>query len=393
MRVIYYIRRIVRSGGTKVLFQHVRALRGCGIEAELLTRQHRYANFYSLEPAIIHELNDRRLSADIAVVTRPSDLPPMVAALSNTETILCHFLQGDTVGDVRSRLHSVKILRKIARSPLNSLKEMITLHRRIHRIEKVYRMPTEKFAVSSHLCRLIEDGYGQRCFEMPNGVDLSIFTPLEGSPQDHGLWRLISIGSLKTKVKGIQDVLSAVAWLKKKGYPVHLTRVSIDPETDIERNSGLVDSYLCSLSEREVAQALRQSDLLLVGSLEAEGFGLPALEAMACGIPCVLTRIPCYLAWGSSLDFAHFVPPRKPEEIVLGVVRLMKDRDYRERIRQRGFEIARRYSLDLLGDRLVAYFGQLLNEKDQSRARKSSLNPVVYFPRKRGKVSSDRNPV
>jgi hypothetical protein len=71
----------------------------------------------------------------------------------------------------------------------------------------------------------------------------------------------------------------------------------------------------------------------------------------------------------------------------------MKDKDYRERIRQRGFEIARRYSLDLLGDRLVAYFGQLLNEKDQSRARKSSLNPVVYFPRKRGKVSSDRNPV
>lgn len=58
-----------------------------------------------------------------------------------------------------------------------------------------------------------------------------------------------------------------------------------------------------------VAQILRRTNGVLVSpSSEAEGFGLPPLEAMACGVPTVLTDIPSYRSFASPADYALFVP-------------------------------------------------------------------------------------
>jgi glycosyltransferase involved in cell wall biosynthesis len=73
-----------------------------------------------------------------------------------------------------------------------------------------------------------------------------------------------------------------------------------------------------------------------------EGFGLPPLEAMACGTPVVTSRI-------SSLpevvgDGALLVDPYSEEEIAQGIARVLDDEDLRQRLVERGLARAATYS-------------------------------------------------
>ena len=73
-----------------------------------------------------------------------------------------------------------------------------------------------------------------------------------------------------------------------------------------------------------------------------EGFGLPPLEAMACGTPVVTSRI-------SSLpevvgDGALLVDPYNEDDIAQGIARLLDDQDLRARLIERGLERAASYS-------------------------------------------------
>jgi glycosyltransferase involved in cell wall biosynthesis len=73
-----------------------------------------------------------------------------------------------------------------------------------------------------------------------------------------------------------------------------------------------------------------------------EGFGLPPLEAMACGTPVVTSRI-------SSLpevvgDGALLVDPYNEDDIAQGIARVLDDEDLRARLVERGLERAASYS-------------------------------------------------
>jgi glycosyltransferase involved in cell wall biosynthesis len=75
-----------------------------------------------------------------------------------------------------------------------------------------------------------------------------------------------------------------------------------------------------------------------------EGFGLPVLEAMACGTPVVTS------AAGSlpevAGDAAEFVDPRSVQSIAAGLRRVLGDRARWEELRARGLERARAFGWD-----------------------------------------------
>ena len=105
-----------------------------------------------------------------------------------------------------------------------------------------------------------------------------------------------------------------------------------------------------------MADILRASHVLIAGSREAEGFGLSALEAMACGVPCVLTAVPCYVGLDSPSDYAHFVPPRRPRALADGILKVMHDVQYRSFIVRRGLDVSRRHVLAEVGSKLASFF-------------------------------------
>jgi glycosyltransferase involved in cell wall biosynthesis len=96
-----------------------------------------------------------------------------------------------------------------------------------------------------------------------------------------------------------------------------------------------------SPGDQGLANLYRGAEGLLFPSLY-EGFGLPALEAMACGVP-VLTSNVCSLPEVVG-DAAVLVDPLEMEGIADGIRRLIEDDTLREGLRRKGLERARQFS-------------------------------------------------
>jgi glycosyltransferase involved in cell wall biosynthesis len=90
-----------------------------------------------------------------------------------------------------------------------------------------------------------------------------------------------------------------------------------------------------------------------------EGFGLPPLEAMACGVPVVASDRP---AMPEVLgDAALYAAPDQPQAIADALERALTDRALRDELRTRGSAQAARYSWQRAADETLAVYRRLLH--------------------------------
>jgi glycosyltransferase involved in cell wall biosynthesis len=74
----------------------------------------------------------------------------------------------------------------------------------------------------------------------------------------------------------------------------------------------------------------------------AEGFGLPPLEAMAAGVPVIVSKTTSFPEVCGSA--AAYIDPEKPESIADAVNNLIKDHTVYLQKRRAGFEQAQKYN-------------------------------------------------
>lgn len=89
-----------------------------------------------------------------------------------------------------------------------------------------------------------------------------------------------------------------------------------------------------------------------------EGFGFPVLEAMACGVPTLITSTTSLPEAGG--DGALAVPPGDETAIAEGLHRLLTDAALREALRQRGLAHAARFSWSETARQTVALYRHIL---------------------------------
>lgn len=357
MKIVYAIRHVGMTGGVKVFFQHVELLRKRGHEVFLIARYIDETWGFRVTPDIVPSFDDKYIpKADAIVVTTPKDVEVLWKIAQKRNIPLFHFMQGFEPDYVLERIHGKVIPDKFRRGGIavriKYLKKILGWKRKLKRFDALYRIPTIKMAISPHLVQAVANRYGMDCYLLPNGIDPSIFYPKEKELDYKDTLKILSVGNATIEYKAIPDIWKAVEILKKRGEGVFLTRVSPADIPEVEKNTGVVDRFFVRISEQEMANLYRQTHILISASTEIEGFGLPPVEAMGTGTPVILTRVSPFLAFDKIHDYAYFVNVHKPEEIAEGVIAIAQDKQLRDRLISRGYDIARKYSLEMVGQKL-----------------------------------------
>jgi glycosyltransferase involved in cell wall biosynthesis len=168
------------------------------------------------------------------------------------------------------------------------------------------------------------------------------FTP-RGRRYDPGYPYLLYVGSRKTH-KNLPRLLQAYSISGVRKEVRLLLSGCPDRQMLLEINRLQLgdDVAFAELeSDDALSEAYRGAIAFLFPSLY-EGFGLPPLEAMACGVP-VLTSNVCSLPEVVG-DAAVLVQPLDVEEIAEGIRRLVRDTALQSQLRERGLRRARLFS-------------------------------------------------
>jgi glycosyltransferase involved in cell wall biosynthesis len=212
--------------------------------------------------------------------------------------------------------------------------------------------------------------YGARPDQLvvgPMGVDTGYFVPAGARrPVDDGVVRIVSAGRLHW-TKGYEFALQAVHRLRQRGHPVLYTIAGGDDGGGGEvrltrRDLGLegVVSLVGHLDRAALRAAFADADVFLLSSV-SEGVSVAALEAMASGLPAVITDVGGMRDAVVEGDHGMLVPPRDAVALADAVERLILDSAARRTAGQRAADHAHdHFDLNPQVDRLVAVYEDLV---------------------------------
>ncbi|CAO5193106.1 MMP alpha-(1-_4)-mannosyltransferase [Frankia sp. AiPs1] len=172
---------------------------------------------------------------------------------------------------------------------------------------------------------------------VPLGVDADIFTPAPaGRVPVPG--RIVVVTSADVPLKGLGVLLEALAALRRERPGAHLVCVGKVREGGQAQRQvtelGLVDAvtFRSGVPEPELVDLLRSAEVAVVPSLY-EGFSLPAVEELSCGIPLVATTAGALPeVAGPDGEAALLVPPGDPVALAKAIRRLLDDPALRARM-------------------------------------------------------------
>jgi glycosyltransferase involved in cell wall biosynthesis len=157
---------------------------------------------------------------------------------------------------------------------------------------------------------------------------------------------MLFLGSIEPR-KNLPILVEALRELRREGRPQSLViagggeRGYVEYLRQLIARTGLLDDGGCVLTgpvaDADLPALYSMADAYVYPSVY-EGFGLPPLEAMACGVPVVL---PGNSSLGELYRDCSAVTEADPASLVEGLRRLLDDSDYRGNLVARGFERAR----------------------------------------------------
>lgn len=153
-------------------------------------------------------------------------------------------------------------------------------------VKLTYRLPFKKIAASKYVRdKVIAQSNKREKIPVVHGygIDFHMFNHKKRKKSNTSL-RILSVVSTYSYPKGIDLLAESVMRIKKRHPDYIFTLVSAEKEP----YADVFDYFYSGLSARELANIYKKSDILLATG-RSEGFFIPGLEAMACGVLFVTT--------------------------------------------------------------------------------------------------------
>lgn len=316
LRVTYLLEDTPLFGGVKVVLQQANLLARRGHEVVVVSPgpppdwfplRAEFRRTAGLDPPDLP-------AADVLVASYWTTIPRAVAG-ARSEVV--HYCQGFEASYTHNRAEHPAIL-------------------------EAYRVPLPAMAVSAHLARLLRERFGRPARVVPQPLEPGWRPQWRRRP--HRRPRILVVSPFEIDWKGVATALAAVVESRRRGLECELVRLSQWPLGAAERAILEPDEFHEHLRPVEVPRLVAGCDLLLAPSWEQEGFGLPVLEAMACGVPVVASDVSCFRDWTAGA--ARLVPPGDAPAFAAAAREILGDPRLWRRLRRRGRTVARQYRED-----------------------------------------------
>lgn len=208
---------------------------------------------------------------------------------------------------------------------------------------------------------------GRESFIAHSGADLERFAYVEREPPGKSL-RLLSSG-IFLSYRRFEDVISSIKLLGERGYHAELTVVG-DYTTDrkyhhalkrLAAEQGIAErvTFTGKITDAELGALLASHRIFIFPHLQSQSISV--YEAMACGLPTIVARLPG--AYETLVDGEHalFVPPRQPQAIAAAVAKLASTTELYCKISREGADLVRRrFSWSSYADEMLNIYNHVL---------------------------------
>lgn len=325
MRIVLCLPHLKISGGVRVMLTYARELKVLGHEVTVLA----------------HESSRRKLwfkkvfSPKLKWFALPQEVKVAYVSQTLADKTIARISPDVVIAD------SAPIAWWFINSPFKTV-EMIQHDERLYhgeplQVAEIYRSPLKKIVVSTWLKDRLKADFNVEAELLLNSFDRELFKPVPRTKANDGKIRVLVLDH-PYKWKGTEEAIKMVRELQLK-YP-QVVLMGLGARQDLEKNK--FDEFYFSPAQGKLAEIYSRADIFLCPSWD-EGFGLPSLEAMACG-----TAVVTYDN-GGSRDFAHdgetaLVSPRRDEQSLKNnLERLIVDKELRQKIAANGLRLAQNW--------------------------------------------------
>ena len=235
---------------------------------------------------------------------------------------------------------------------------------------KVARKLPRILTVSSNSYDDIIADYGvdpERLHIVHVGVDPQQFRPIDNVNVVPG--RLMTTASADVAMKGLAFLLEALAKLRAKDDSIHLVVIGKpkydSKATQLIKELNLAESieFVSGVTDQRIVELYNEAEVAIVPSLY-EGFSLPAIEAMSCGVPLVATTggaLPEVV--GADGVTALQVPPGDSDALAQKIGWALEQTNLRSVVGAAGRKrVIQNFSWKITAERTVEHYRALLAE-------------------------------
>lgn len=208
-------------------------------------------------------------------------------------------------------------------------------------IKDTYRLNMNKIVVSKWLMKIVSSVSEDRnnVYYVTNSINTDVFKDLKLERKKHS----IVFQYRSNEAKGCRYALEVIDKLRELYSDLEVTIISNEKKDDMIPRWC---KYVFNASQFEVARINNQSEIFLCTSVQ-EGFGLPGLEAMACGCALVSTDYEGVLEYAIDEVNALLSPVRDVNAMLKNIVNLFEDDGLKQRIVENGVMTGKQRSLTI----------------------------------------------